>query len=63
MLESMADRGWELLIFLCLPANFVFRNSFLLRGCLKKIDKVAFSLVLGIVFLFGSGNLMILNKI
>ena len=28
MLKSRANRGWKLVIFLCLPANFVFRNSF-----------------------------------
>ena len=27
-----------------------------LRGCLKKIDKIAFSLMLGVVSLFGSGK-------
>ena len=38
------------------PKRFYGMNYEILRGCLKKIDKIAFSIVLGVVYLSASGK-------
>ena len=38
------------------PIVGMFQLSGGLRGCLKKIDKIAYSIVLGVVSLYGSGK-------
>ena len=37
-------------------STYALAKQYGLRGCLKKIDKIAFSSVLGLVSLYGSGK-------